>query len=185
MFIVLNGYPGIGKLTIGRNLAEKLAGRLLDIHSVYNVAFALTDFRSPDFYYATGVIEDLADELISRLPVDVPLIFTTILTENAARGADDDMARFARRAGGRGPLRMVHLTCDLEENKRRIMSPDRAGMRKPRDPQMAQRNHDGAAVLSGGDLGHLLRLNVTRLSAEEAALDIACWISGDNSHTED
>lgn len=185
MLIVLNGYPGVGKLTIGRVLAEKLGARLLDIHSVYNVAFALTEFRSPDFYYATGVVEDLADELIRRLPVDVPLVFTTVLTENARRGADADMARFARRAVGRGPLRMVHLQCDLDENKRRIMSPDRAGMRKPQDPQMAQRNHDGAAPLSGGDLPHLLRLDVTRLSADEAALTIIAWLSGGNLNTID
>ena len=49
MIIVLNGYPGVGKLTIGRELAGRLNGKLLDIHSVYNVAFALTEFKSPEF----------------------------------------------------------------------------------------------------------------------------------------
>ena len=37
MIIVLNGYPGVGKLTIGRALAETLKGRLLDIHTIYNL----------------------------------------------------------------------------------------------------------------------------------------------------
>ncbi len=178
MLIVLNGYPGVGKLTIGRALADRLGGRLLDIHSVYNVAFALTEFRSPDFYYATNAVEDLADELIRRLPVTVPLVFTTVLTENAARDAEADMARFARRAQGRGPLRMVHLHCDLEENKRRIMSEGRDSLRKPRDPAMVERNHNGAAVLSGCDLPHLLKLDVTDLSAEAAAAKIASWVEG-------
>ncbi len=178
MLVVLNGYPGVGKLTIGRILADRLGARLLDIHSVYNVAFALTEFRSPDFYYATGVVEDLADELIARLPKDVPVVFTTVLTENAARGADADMARFERRAIGRGPLCMVHLHCDLAENKRRIVSAARDGMRKPRDPEMAQRNHDGAAELSGADLDHMLRLDVTLLSAAEAADRITAWLLG-------
>ena len=45
MIIVLNGYPGVGKLAIGRELTSLLGGRLLDIHSVYNVAFALTEFQ--------------------------------------------------------------------------------------------------------------------------------------------
>ena len=49
MIIVLNGYPGVGKLSIGRKLARLVDGRLLDIHSIYNVAFALTEFRSPEF----------------------------------------------------------------------------------------------------------------------------------------
>jgi shikimate kinase len=34
MIIHINGYPGVGKLTIGRIVAEQLGGRLLDNHSV-------------------------------------------------------------------------------------------------------------------------------------------------------
>ena len=49
MIIVLNGYPGVGKLTIGRELTTLMNGRLLDIHTVYNLAFALTEFKSPEF----------------------------------------------------------------------------------------------------------------------------------------
>ncbi|UUP18448.1 hypothetical protein [Nitratireductor thuwali] len=40
----MNGYPGVGTLTIGRELATLISGRLLDIHTVYNVAFVLTEF---------------------------------------------------------------------------------------------------------------------------------------------
>ncbi len=176
MLIVLNGYPGVGKLTIGRLLADRLGGRLLDLHTVYNLAFALTEFRSPDFYHATNAAEDLADDLISRLPATVPLIFTTVLTENASRSTDADMARFARRAQGRGPVRMVYLWCDLEENKRRIAAEGRTGGRKPRDPDMVQRNHDGAAALVGSDLPHLLKLDITHVSADGAAQHIASWV---------
>lgn len=50
MLIVLNGYRDVGKLTIGQALAPMIGARLLDIHSVYNVAFALTEFRSEAFY---------------------------------------------------------------------------------------------------------------------------------------
>jgi hypothetical protein len=34
VLIVLNGYPGVGKLAIGRELAELTGGRLLDVHTV-------------------------------------------------------------------------------------------------------------------------------------------------------
>ena len=47
MMIHLNGYPGVGKLTVGRLLAQRLGGRLLDNHAMYDVAFALAEFRSP------------------------------------------------------------------------------------------------------------------------------------------
>ena len=178
MFIILNGYPGVGKLTIGRILADKLNGRLLDIHSVYNVAFALTEFRSADFYYAINTDEDLTDDMINRLSKDVPLVFTTVLTEQAMRGADADMARFVRRAEGRGPLRMVHLSCALDENKRRIQSQARDGMRKPRDPDMARRNQEPAKPLTGLAARHLLKLDTTGLSAQASAQRIADWSDG-------
>ena len=46
MIIHINGFPGVGKLTIAKILAEKLGARLLDNHSIYNVALALTEFKS-------------------------------------------------------------------------------------------------------------------------------------------
>jgi len=52
VIVHINSYPGVGKLTIGRALADLIGGKLLDNHSVFNVAFALTEFRSPAFYDA-------------------------------------------------------------------------------------------------------------------------------------
>lgn len=49
VLIVLDGDPGVGKLAIGRELAALVAGGLLDVDSVYNLAFALTEFKSPAF----------------------------------------------------------------------------------------------------------------------------------------
>ena len=45
-------------------LATLLGGRLLDIHSVYNVAFALTEFPSPEFRQAVEEVEAVAHKLI-------------------------------------------------------------------------------------------------------------------------
>ena len=40
MIIHLNGLPGVGKLTIARELALRLGAHVLDSHSIYNVALA-------------------------------------------------------------------------------------------------------------------------------------------------
>ena len=48
LIIHINSYPGVRKLTIGSHLAELLDGKLLDSHSIYNVAFALTGFRNSE-----------------------------------------------------------------------------------------------------------------------------------------
>jgi len=57
MLIVLNGYPGVGKLKV----AAALDGHLLDNHCIYNVAFALTQFKSPAFYDAVRSVQKIAD----------------------------------------------------------------------------------------------------------------------------
>jgi tRNA uridine 5-carbamoylmethylation protein Kti12 len=63
LIIVLNGYPGVGKLTIGQELVARIKGRLLDIHSVYNIPFASTEFKSPKFIEAAEKIEAIAHDL--------------------------------------------------------------------------------------------------------------------------
>ncbi|MEO0931421.1 MAG: AAA family ATPase, partial [Pseudomonadota bacterium] len=108
MIIVLNGYPGVGKLTIGRELADKLGARIVDIHTLYNLAFALTEFRTPAFRDAVRRVEVIADDLINVLPSDVPVIFTTVLTGDSD-WAQEEWQRFLDRGDRRPPLVMVHL----------------------------------------------------------------------------
>ena len=174
MLIVLNGYPGMGKLTIGRELTALLGGRLLDIHSVHNLAFAPTEFKSPAFYGTIRRVQAVADELILALPEGTPLVVTEVPTGDGP-WARECWGRLERLAEARGPLLAVHVLCRLEENERRIASPGRDGMRKPRDPAHARRDHAGGAVLLGASASRPLRLDVTALSAEEAARRIAHW----------
>jgi hypothetical protein len=174
MIIVLNGYPGVGKLTIGRTLIELISGRLLDIHSVYNVAFALTEFKSPEFIETVERIEKIAHDLILKLPHDVPVVLTTVLTEDSDWGKAE-WSRMVRLGEARPPFLVVHLHCDLEENIRRIQSDQRNKMRKLRAPDVAERNHANGKVLAGTDALHLLKLDITSMSPLEGAQTIAEW----------
>ncbi len=174
MIIVLNGYPGVGKLTIGEELISQISGRLLDIHSVYNVAFALAEFKSPEFIEAVEKIESVAHDLILKLPSKIPVVLTTVLAGTSDWG-DAEWKRIVRLGEERGPLLVVHIHCDLEENIRRIGAAGRAAKRKPRDAEMARRNHAQGKVLAGIDEANLLRLDVTDLSPTEAATKIAEW----------
>jgi hypothetical protein len=71
----------------------------------------------------------------------------------------------------------VILACSPEENARRIQGADRDAKRKPRDPNMFSGNRDGRKLLDrGGD--KTLHLDVTELSAEGAASEIAAWLRG-------
>ena len=175
MFILLNGYPGVGKLAIGQELIKLIDGRLLDNHSVYGVAFALTEVKSEAFYETIRGVQSIADERILALPRDVPVVLTDVLTESSD-WADECWHRVLELASVRGLLCVVHLHCELEENKRRIKSEERSIKRKPRDPAMAQRNQEGGAVLMGADVPNFLALDVTDLSAHEAASEIKSWL---------
>lgn len=177
MIIVLNGYPGVGKLTIGRALAAILGGKLLDIHSVYNIAFALTEFKTPEFRDAVERVEDIAHDLVLKLPIGTPVVFTTVIAGDSAWG-DAEWKRLKDLGEARPPFCVIHLSCDLEENIRRIGDPGRDGMRKPRDPDMARRNQEQAKRLAGLDARHLLKLDTTELSVEASAQRIADWLGG-------
>ena len=76
MLVHLDSYPGVGKLTIGRALADRIGAKLLDNHSIYNIAFALTEFRSPAFYDTVRAARDLAYQRILELPATTPVILT-------------------------------------------------------------------------------------------------------------
>ncbi|MBD9490448.1 AAA family ATPase [Ensifer sp. ENS11] len=175
MIIVLNGYPGVGKLTIGQELISRISGRLLDIHSVYNVAFALTVFKSPEFIDTVEKIEAIAHDLIRKLPAEIPVVLTTVLAGSSDWG-DAEWKRIVCLGRERAPLLVVHLHCDLDENIRRIEAAERATKRKPRDAEMARRNHAQGKVLAGIDEANLLELDVTDLSPTDAAAKIAEWI---------
>ena len=177
MIVHINSYPGVGKLTIGRALADLIGGKLLDNHSVFNVAFALTEFRSPAFYDTVRAVREIAYQRILDLPRAVPVVLTNWYSQGSAWGEENWDRAIALAKQRHCPLNVVILTCLPEENARRIGAPERSGKRKPQDPEMVSDNRNGRPLLDrGGD--RLLRLDVTHLSASEAAQEIARWLSG-------
>lgn len=176
MIVMLNGYPGVGKLTIAQELAPLIGGRMLDIHTIYNVAFALTEFKSPAFVKAVEDVEAIAYDLIRKLPERVPVVMTTVLAGSSAWG-DAELARLLALGRDRPPFCMVHLHCALDENIRRIQSEGRGAKRKPRDADMARRNQSEAKPLAGSEVEYFLSLDVTSLSPVEGAGKIADWLA--------
>ncbi len=175
MIIHINSYPGVGKLTIGTALAELIDGKLLDNHSIYNVAFALTEFKSPAFYDTVRAVQELAYNRVLDLPAETPVILTNWYSQNSAWGEKnwDEVIALARRRGS--TLNIVILTCAPDENERRIQNKGRAAKRKPRNPEMVNDNRAGRPLIErGGD--RTLRLDVTNLSADAAAQEIAEWL---------
>ena len=178
VLVHINSYPGVGKLTIARLLADRLGARVLDNHSVYNVAFALTEFKSPAFYDAVREVRSAAYRLVMDVARDVPVLLTNAHTQESTWGNEcwDHAIDLAARTGRAHCV--VLLDCSRAENARRIQSVSRAELRKPRDPKMFRQGEtDWLLIERGAD--RLMRLDVTHLSAEQAAEAILTWLDPD------
>ena len=174
--IHINSFPGVGKLTIGRLLAKQIGGKLLDNHSIYNVAFALTEFRSPQFYDTVREVRNVAYRVVETLPQDVPVILTNAHAQDSSWGNEcwDHAIDLARRTGRCHVV--VLLDCSREENAKRIQFPERDAKRKPRDPNMFRQGETDRLLIDQG-ADHLLRLDVTDMTAEQAEAQIRSWLN--------
>jgi AAA domain len=171
----INGRPGVGKLTIARELAGLMGARLIDNHSVYNVGLSLTQFKSPEFYEAVRAVRAVAAGCIADLPHQTPLVMTNAHFAGSDWGREnwDAFNGFARARGL--PLAVVVLDCSREENLRRIVGESRIGKGALRDPAMVPAEGEGRPLLGdGGDWK--LRLDVTDLTPVAAASAIFEWL---------
>lgn len=137
--VLMLGYPGMGKRTIGSHLAAMLDGVLVDNQLINRPLLELFrwdgvallppqiwDRVLPIREAVLGVIEDLA-------PSSNSYVFTNVLEEGPA-GAEG-YHRIRSVAHRRGSLFLsVMLTCDIEVQVSRIDNPDRVALRKGSDP---------------------------------------------------
>ncbi len=174
MIIHLNGLPGVGKLTIARILVARLGGQLLDSHSVYNVAFSLTEFRTPEFYDLVRSVRDVAYSRIAGIPADIPVILTNAL--GAGPWADENWTALLNLAEQRGSkLYAVAIGCARDEHLLRVRSPERTYLRKLTDPALL-RFDSGEFSMVRADA--VLQIDSSSKSPEECADQIFSWVQG-------
>ena len=124
MIININGWPGIGKLSVAEHLIKHIGGRLLDNHAIFNVAFSLCEFRTPPFYETVRAVRDIAFMRVTTLAVDIPVALTSAYADTPF--GRENWAAIRKMADTRGsPLGVVVLDCSLAENLRRLQMPDR------------------------------------------------------------
>ena len=178
MIISLNGWPGVGKLTIGLELADLLGARLLDNHSMFNVAIALTDYPSPAYYAAVSAVRDIAFDYARALPPGTPLILTGVNATGGPSGFAEAHWRAIRNlAHDRGvPLLSVTLECEAGERARRVAEPGRRTSRKLRDPAVLERLTANRSLFDDG-ADYRLTVDTTSADAKACAARISSWIS--------
>ncbi len=174
MFIHLNGWPGVGKLTVARAIVARTGGRLLDNHTIANVAFSVTEFLSPAFYETDRAVRDIAYRRVRDIDPSVCVVLTNLLRQTPS--SEETWSAITNLARERGsPLFAVTLDCSPEENLRRLTAPHRAEMHKLTDGAALADLRAGIA-LSGQDGERRLRIDATNLSAEVCADRILNWV---------
>lgn len=125
MLIHLNGWPGSGKLTVARVVARRLEARLLDNHTLHDVAGRLCDRHTREYWELYYQVREVAYKRVRALPSDEAIVMTNALTLESDREREAWAAVKALAVDRNVPLVAVTLQCSLEENIKRIASESR------------------------------------------------------------
>lgn len=171
--VLMLGYPGMGKRTIGSHLTALLDGVLVDNQlinrpvlelfrwdGVFPLPPGIWDRVRPIREAVLGVIEDLA-------PPTNSYVFTDVLEDEPAGAEEYTQIRAV--AHRRGSLFLaVLLTCDVDVQVSRIDNPDRVALRKGSDPE-GYRGHRLSTQLFQPPAAEVLHLDSTTTSPADNA----------------
>src|SRR5215510_10248885 len=129
LIVHINGWPGCGKLTIARILAKRLAGKLLDNHTLLNPAEALFDRSDPLHGSLRTAVRATTLDHAAQLREGLALVFTDAVSDDPTDQATfDDYRILAARRQAR--LVSVVLKCEHDEKLRWLASPARDALYK-------------------------------------------------------
>jgi shikimate kinase len=174
--VLLLGYPGVGKRTVGYHLTQRLDGVLVD-NALINlpVLTALKwDGKAPlptDIWDRMKPIRAAVLSTITDLaPPTISYVFSTVLTDDVDGATQyDELRNLARRRGAL--FQAVMLACDPAEQARRIDTPDRRARLKGTDPEGHLLYSQQTALLQPAE-AELLRLDTTSVTPQDTATKI-------------
>jgi len=172
--IVLIGFAGTGKYTVGRELGELTGAKLIDNHLINNPIFKVVD---PDgikplpaaIWDKVKAVREIVYEAIRELsPAELSFVFTIELFERSP-GDHKAFSDLEELAAARGSLFVpVRLLCDVEELCRRVADPSRVQMLKSISPEGARRKSVQETVLDSTH-ANVLTIDVTAKTPSESA----------------
>jgi hypothetical protein len=177
--VLLIGFAGTGKYTIGRELCERTGATLIDNHLINNPVF--TAIKANGVTPLPARVWDRVKEVRAAVyktirelsPPDMGFVFTMELRESnpADHEAVRDLERLAAARQCRFiPIRMI---CGVDELCRRVADPARVTMLKAISPEHARKKFAEDEVLNAPH-PNLRTLDVTKRTASgsvDAILD--------------
>jgi hypothetical protein len=164
--IFLHGLPGVGKLTVARELAEVTPFKIFHNHLAVDLVESVFEFGSRPFV-----------ELREKIWLDVfsqavaaglsGLIFTFAYDRTVQAGFIESTRRIIESAGGE--IFFVELRCSLEELEKRIEHPSRQRFGKLNSVARFRELKEADTFVDPGIPKERLVVDTTNLSATDAA----------------
>ncbi len=171
--IVLIGFAGTGKYTIGRELCALTGAKLIDNHLINNPVFKVVNPDGitplPDAIWdKVKAVRAIVYEAIRELsPPELSFVFTIELFERSP-GDQRAFINLEELAASRGSLFIpVRLLCEVEELCRRVVNPSRSKMIKSINPEGARRKSAEESVLDSPH-PNVLTIDVTEKTPTES-----------------
>jgi hypothetical protein len=177
--VLLIGFAGTGKYTIGRELCERTGAKLIDNHLINNPIFTVvnadgvTPLPAKVWDRVREIRATVYDAIRELSPPKMSFVFTMELRQSNTRdhAAFWDLAEVA--AARQSRFVPIRLICGVEELCRRVSDPSRVALLKEISSELARKKSLEEEVLN---LPHpnLRTLDVTKRSASgsvDAILD--------------
>ncbi|KAF6804264.1 hypothetical protein CSOJ01_10295 [Colletotrichum sojae] len=178
-YIYINGYPGIGKLTIAKELQSRLQhSKIYHNHLMIDPIAPIVDRTSPNYQaIRTSLRRHLLDVIAT---VEEARPTSWIFTDSRSTSADGKAAAedYKNAAAKRGvPFIPIILHCDLEENLQRIVHEERCSGQhiKLRDADVLRSIRTEEEIYHFG-VEQELDLDITTIESAEAAETILVHI---------
>jgi hypothetical protein len=172
--LVLIGFAGTGKYTIGRVLSERMGARLIDNHLINNPIFTVVnaDGVTPLPSLVWDKVKEIRhlvyDSIREISPAELSFIFTLELRESD-RAAHKAFFELEELAAARNSLLVpIRLICDVEELCRRVVDSARVERLKEISPELARKKCAEDSVLNPKH-ENVRTIDVTRKSPGESA----------------